>query len=190
MYLDPEETITVKNKKGKQGKTFKLSEIDLKQHPIILKDGDEVGVRLEAEAGEDDWQTEEDKRLEQEFKDGGGHLKEVNPTHNKKKGYDNYGITNMAAYLEGADTPVLIPKNSIEENEAIAKALAESEQEATSQAKTVASGEGETQATTATAGTPGEEQKDTELKPIGAGGATSAGVEIEQADASTAEKKD
>ena len=38
----------------------------------------------------------------------------------------------MAAYLEGTDTPVLIPKDSIEENEAIAKALAESEQEATS----------------------------------------------------------
>ena len=77
VYLDPEETITVKNKKGKgQGKTFKVSEIDVKQHPIILKDGDEIGVRLETEAGEDDWQTEEDKRSEKEFKDRGGQQKE------------------------------------------------------------------------------------------------------------------
>ena len=111
--------------------------------------------------------------MEQEFKEGGGHLKEANPEHNKKKGkgYDNYGITNMSAYLEGTDeSPALIPKNSTEENEALARALAESEKEAKSSAPTGGSGEEETQATTTPTGTPGEEQKDTGLRSKGAAG--------------------
>ena len=72
-YLDPEESITEKNKKGKQGKTFKVSEIDLKQNPILLKDGDEVGFYFGSEGDKvEDWQTEEDKLFEEEFIAGGG----------------------------------------------------------------------------------------------------------------------
>ena len=57
LYIDPNETITEKNKKGKTGKTFKLSEIDLIRNPILLKDGDEIGVRVKADdvEGKDDW---------------------------------------------------------------------------------------------------------------------------------------
>jgi len=56
-YIDPNETITEKNKKGKPGKTFKLSEIDLIRNPILLRDGDETGIRVKADdvEGKDDW---------------------------------------------------------------------------------------------------------------------------------------
>ena len=45
-----------------------VGEVDLKVYPILLKDGDEIGIRLKSEAQDDDWQTEEDKLAEEAFK--------------------------------------------------------------------------------------------------------------------------
>ena len=105
--LDPESKHQIKNKKGKQTKEVKLSEIELKQHPIQLKDGDEIGVRLLSEAAEDDWQTEQDKLLEAEFKANGGELREKGKNQTKKRGGDNLGIQNMAAWLDMEDSPLV-----------------------------------------------------------------------------------
>ena len=48
-----------------------LNEIDVKRHPILLKDGDHIGVRLLVGATgsiEDDYQTEEDRIAGEEFR--------------------------------------------------------------------------------------------------------------------------
>ena len=66
-HLDPEEEITEKKKK-KEVK-FKGLNADLRKMPYILKDGDIIGVRFESENedGKDDFQTEQDKILKEEF---------------------------------------------------------------------------------------------------------------------------
>ena len=50
---------------------MKLKELDVKRHPILLKDGDHIGVRvLAGPAGivEDDYQTEEDRIAGESFR--------------------------------------------------------------------------------------------------------------------------
>jgi hypothetical protein len=67
-WMDKEEEIVENKKKGKQVK-YKAANADLKKLPFFLKDGDIVGVRFESENESklDDFQTDEDKVLQQEF---------------------------------------------------------------------------------------------------------------------------
>lgn len=67
-HMDKEEEIVEKKKKGKTVK-YKALNADLKKLPFFLKDGDIIGVRFESENpdGKDDFQTEEDKLLKEEF---------------------------------------------------------------------------------------------------------------------------
>lgn len=66
--MDKNEEIIEKKKKGKETKIL-AANADLKKIPFFLKDGDIIGVRFESEniTGEDDFQTEEDKILRDEF---------------------------------------------------------------------------------------------------------------------------
>ena len=74
--MDPNEKIIEKQSgKGKRNKNkkveLKLWELDVKRHPILLKDGDHIGVRvLTGPAGvvEDDYQTEEDRVAGESFR--------------------------------------------------------------------------------------------------------------------------
>jgi len=56
-YLNPHEFVTEKKKSGKQGKTQKLYEVELRMAPVLLKDGDEFGFRIESDETNktDDW---------------------------------------------------------------------------------------------------------------------------------------
>ena len=78
-WLDEDEKVEVKvgggKKKGgkfKNAKQIRLAkELDVKQFPVLLKDGDIIGVRIGEENSldvGDDWQTEADKIAGQEFR--------------------------------------------------------------------------------------------------------------------------
>ncbi|CDW84271.1 ubiquitin carboxyl-terminal hydrolase 40 [Stylonychia lemnae] len=66
--FDKEEEVVEKKKKGKQV-TLKMAVQDLRKLPFFMKDGDIIGVRFESENadGQDDFQTETDKVLREEF---------------------------------------------------------------------------------------------------------------------------
>ena len=60
-----------KNKRQQKPIEVKLADLDIKRHPILLKDGDHIGVRLlSGPTGtiEDDYQTEEDRVAGEEFR--------------------------------------------------------------------------------------------------------------------------
>ena len=63
--MDPEEELTIKQKK----KTIKLraGDVELKKPPILLKDGDHIGVLVDGSAV-DDLQTEADKEAGEAFR--------------------------------------------------------------------------------------------------------------------------
>ena len=69
-HLDGGEIVEVKaGKKKKTVQPTKLSNLDLRQFPVFLQDGDIIGVRLESENKDkqDDFQTEADSRAKAEF---------------------------------------------------------------------------------------------------------------------------
>ena len=59
-FFDPEQL--VQSGKGKKKQVVKASDLDLKQFPFLLKDGDIIGCRLESENADksDDFQTDQD----------------------------------------------------------------------------------------------------------------------------------
>jgi len=63
--LDPDEEVTVKNKK--KSTKHRIGDLELKKPPILLKDGDHIGV-FEDGSVVDDMQTEADKEAAAEFK--------------------------------------------------------------------------------------------------------------------------
>ncbi len=68
-WMNPAEIII--EKKGKKQKTevkTPASEVDLRKFPYLLKDGDIIGLRVEEEGCEDDFQTEADQVAKEEFR--------------------------------------------------------------------------------------------------------------------------
>ena len=63
--LDPEEEVTIKVKK--KSEKHRLGDLDISKPPIMLKDGDHIGVLVEGSAV-DDMQTEADKDAAEVFR--------------------------------------------------------------------------------------------------------------------------
>ena len=63
--LDPNEEVTVKQKK--KSITQRLGDIEVSKPPILLKDGDHIGVQVGGSA-EDDMQTDADKEAAEQFR--------------------------------------------------------------------------------------------------------------------------
>ena len=60
-HINANEQVEIKKgKKGKQKELVKVANLDLRQVPFFLQDGDIIGYRLENQNkdGQDDWQTE------------------------------------------------------------------------------------------------------------------------------------
>jgi len=84
-HIDPEEEVVEKRKKGKEIR-YKVKDGDLKKMPVLLKDGDILGVRVEEGLAEvDDFQTEEDKEAYERYM--AEH--KVDPRRDHPKGGDN-----------------------------------------------------------------------------------------------------
>ena len=89
--MDPNEEVTVKNKK--KTTTHRVGDLELKKPPILLKDGDHIGVLVDGNAV-DDFQTDADKLAAAEF----NVLKEAEQRRkaeeqaNKRFANDNIGI--------------------------------------------------------------------------------------------------
>lgn len=68
-FMDGNDSIEMKKgKKGKQRQKVKIANVDLRQQPFHLSDGDIIGVRLEKDNKDgDDWQTEEDEIAKAQF---------------------------------------------------------------------------------------------------------------------------
>ena len=63
--LDPEEEVTIKVKK--KSEKHRLGDLELSKPPILLKDGDHIGVLVDGSAA-DDMQTEADKDAAEAFR--------------------------------------------------------------------------------------------------------------------------
>ena len=68
-FIDGNEQVEVKRgKKGKTKELVKMSNVDLRQAPFFLADGDIIGVRMERDnKSKDDWQTDEDEIAKAQF---------------------------------------------------------------------------------------------------------------------------
>lgn len=89
--LDPEEEVTVKVKK--KSTKHRAGDLDLNKPPILLKDGDHIGVLVEGSSA-DDLQTEADAEAAEVFRVQKEEQAKQKAENQKKKRYinDNVGI--------------------------------------------------------------------------------------------------
>ena len=110
-HIDEAELITQKQKKGKTRK-IRAGDQQIKQPPVLLKDGDHIGVRIGDNTTNDDFQTLADEEAGEAFRE----LKKEELAQReadkkkKRKGYDDAEVKfflddddEEAPKIEGAD---------------------------------------------------------------------------------------
>ena len=121
--LDPDQMVTVKEKK--KSKQHRAGDLDIKKPPILLRDGDHIGVLVLGQAGaaEDDLQTEADRIAAEEFR-----VMKEEERKRKEQEKKNKNLRG-GARADGASVRIMLDEDE-EDARALAMAIEESKQQA------------------------------------------------------------